>query len=102
MKLKCECGEVVMRRQNSFHCDHCNCDLSVGDVDVEGIRKLCSAGVESLTASMDWDQGLALSRDLETLTHRLCPPLLESHCLHIAVWKAIWIICGNKKMSKLF
>ena len=97
--MKCKCGSVVLR-QNSFHCDQCGGDNSLPDID--SVKRSVARTVELLTCQLDWDNGVeSLHQALQT-THQLCPPLLETFSLQISVWKAIWMLCGNKRLSKLF
>ena len=70
-------------------------------LDLEAARRKVTAAVEQLTGSRDWGSALGSLREAQTALASLSPPLLELFQLHISVWKAIWILCGNKKLSKL-
>ena len=71
-------------------------------LDLEAARRKVTAAVEQLTGGRDWGSALQSLREAQTALAGLSPPLLELFQLHISVWKAIWIQCGNKKLSKLF
>ena len=45
---------------------------------------------------------MAAARRAQALLRPLAPPVLERFQVHVAVWKAMWIMHGNKKLSKLF
>ena len=75
-------------------------DKRVG-LDLDSAKRKVTAAVEKLTGGRDWDSALESLREAQTAMASLSPPLLELFQLHISVWKAIWILCGNKKLSKL-
>ena len=71
-------------------------------LDLEASRRKVTAAVEQLTGGRDLGSALQSLREAQTALVSLSPPLLELFQLHISVWKAIWIQCGNKKLSKMF
>ena len=89
-----------MLRQNNFHCDQCGVNNSLPDID--SVKRTVTRTVELLTSQLDWDSGMESLQTALQASHQLCPPLLETFSLHISVWKAIWMLCGNKRLSKLF
>ena len=72
------------------------------DLDLDAVRRRVAAAVEQLTGGRDWAGALVSLREAQTCLESLSPPLLELFHLHISVWKAIWLLCGNKKLAKLF
>ena len=70
--------------------------------DLAAATRAAAEAVDTLTARLDWAGGVAAARRAQALLRPLAPPVLERFQVHVAVWKAMWIMHGNKKLSKLF
>ena len=101
-RLRCSCGRHVTRgAQHDFTCSSCEKEVtpSLDMTEVQGrVRSVC----ERLQTALDWQEGIKELRKVLGQLSSLCPPTLEHFNLHIAVWRSIWMLVGNKKLSKAF
>ena len=70
---------------------------------LEEVVAAVAAATEALTIRLEWEEGLQLLRVAAALVvERVPPPALEYlHC-PMAVWRALWLLVGNKRLAKLF
>ena len=97
-KVRCICGEIVNKdAAGDFICPKCNKNNPHSDLDLDLVQSRVQSVGEKLYTSLDWHQGVKDLRDLYSQISNLCPPTLEHFHLHIAVWRSIWMLVGNKK-----
>ena len=54
-----------------------------------------------LCEQLDWAGGVAAVRACQQLYDRhLVPPSIELYNTQISIWRAMWMIVGNKKIKK--
>jgi hypothetical protein len=88
--------------------------------EVEEVVAGVAAAVDRLTGRLDWTGGIRLLREAQvagrttlhcTTLHCtaqarvaaiLAPPSLEHFHCTIAVWRALWLLVGNKRLTKVF
>ena len=87
---------MFIRKGEMFSCEKKG---SLGTVVFK--TRAAAEAVDTLTARLDWGGGVAAARRAQALLRPLAPPVLERFQVHVAVWKAMWIMHGNKKLSKL-
>ena len=59
--------------------------------------------VGELLGTGGWGAGCTqLGQAVKLLESNLAPPTREQHQLQVALWRALWVRSGNKKISKLF
>lgn len=104
-RLVCShCGSVVSRdNEGRFLCKSCKKETDPKSVDMASLRKMVQTGVDKLNVSLDWEGGcVALSEAQNRLNSTICPPTLEHFNLQISIWRALWLLVGNKKITKIF
>ena len=79
----------------------CKKSLPQLDLDMELVHSRVQSVGEKLCTALDWQQGVKDLRELYSLISSLCPPTLEHFNLHMAVWRSIWMLVGNKKLQKM-
>ena len=67
------------------------------ELDMDRVHSRVQTVGEKLYISLDWQQGVRDLREVYSEISSLCSPTLEHFNLHIAVWRAIWMLVGNKK-----
>jgi len=101
-KLVCSCGSVAFRSEGKFLCK-CGKETDPRSIDIKRIRSKVQTAGEKLYIELDWEGGCAALREVYAeLTAQICPPTLEYFNLQISIWRALWMIVGNKKLAKLF
>jgi len=102
-RLVCSCGAVVVKKDGRFLCDKCGKESDPKNIDLQKLRGEVQSAGERLYTDLDWAGGCAaLSKAYSNLASQICPPTLEYFNLQISIWRALWMIVGNKKLSKLF
>jgi len=72
-------------------------------VELDSVVASVNTAMERLTAQLDWDEGIPLLRDAQAkLKKSIQPPTLEYFHCTIAVWRALWLLVGNKRLTKMF
>ena len=101
-RVTCSCGDVVTRATDmSFICSKCQKD-AFPDLDMSSVQCKVQSVCEKLYTALDWDQGMKELREVQRQLRSLCLPTLEHFNLHLAVWRSVWMLVGNKKLSRLF
>lgn len=101
-KLVCTCRLVAVKTEGKFLCK-CGKETDPRSLDIQKIRSKVQAAGEKLYVDLDWEGGCSALREAyANLTSQICPPTLEYFNLQISIWRALWMIVGNKKLAKLF
>jgi len=101
-KLLCTCGALVMKTEGKFLCS-CGKEVDPRGIDIQKVRNKVQIAGEKLYVELDWESGcIALQEAYTALRAHICPPTLEYFNLQISIWRAIWMIVGNKKLARLF
>ena len=65
------------------------------------IREASLEAMTSLCDSLDWVAGLgAVARCQELHDKHMVAPSIELYNTQISIWRALWMIVGNKKIKK--
>ena len=97
-------------------CVACNGDWPLSDMlglslpqgqvtreEVDEVNKLVAKAMDVLTNQQQWEEGLVLLRAAQEKIAKVLPaPGLELFYSTIAVWRALWLMVGNKKLTKVF
>jgi len=76
-------------------------ELTKGELD--SVVASVNTAMERLTAQLDWEGGITLLREAQAkLKNSVQPPSLEYFYCTIAVWRALWLLVGNKRLTKMF
>ena len=71
--------------------------------EVEEVNKMVAKAMEVLTIQQQWEAGLTMLRAAQEKMAKVLPsPSLELFHSTIAVWRALWLMVGNKKLTKVF
>ena len=71
--------------------------------EVDEVNKMVSKVMDVLTNQQQWEAGLVLLRAVQGKMALVLPtPSLELFNTTIAVWRALWLMVGNKKLIKVF
>ena len=82
-------------------CLVCGQETQVSDIPLAAIREASLEAVSSLCDSLDWVAGLRAVARCQALHDRhMPPPSLELYNTQISIWRALWMIVGNKKIKK--
>ena len=101
-RVRCLCGEIISRDSaGDFTCQKCKKKVPQQGLDMELVHSRVQSVGEKLYTSLDWEEGVKDLREVYSLIATLCPPTLEHFNLHIAVWRSIWMLVGNKKLKKM-
>ena len=70
---------------------------------VEEVNKMVTKVVDLLSNQLQWEEGIVLLRTTQEKMARVLPlPSLELFHSTIAVWRSLWLMVGNKKLTKIF
>ena len=65
------------------------------------VREASLEAVTALCDSLDWRAGLGAVARCQALHDRcMVPPSIELYNTQISIWRALWMIVGNKKIKK--
>ena len=71
--------------------------------EVDEVNKMVGKVMDVLTNQQQWEAGLVLLRAVQGKMALVLPtPSLELFNTTIAVWRALWLMVGNKKLIKVF
>ena len=71
--------------------------------EVDEVNKMVAKVMDVLTNQQQWEAGLVLLRAVQGKMALVLPtPSLELFNTTIAVWRALWLMVGNKKLIKVF
>ena len=102
-KFKCECVACTGDWPIS---DMLGLSLPQGQVtreEVDEVNKMVGKVMDVLTNQQQWEAGLVLLRAVQGKMALVLPtPSLELFNTTIAVWRALWLMVGNKKLIKVF
>ena len=71
--------------------------------EVDEVNKMVGKVMDVLTNQQQWEAGLVLLRAVQGKMALVLPtPSLELFNTTIAVWRALWLMVGNKKLVKVF
>ena len=71
--------------------------------EVDEVNKMVVKVMDVLTNQQQWEAGLVLLRAVQGKMALVLPtPSLELFNTTIAVWRALWLMVGNKKLIKVF
>ena len=71
--------------------------------EVDEVNKMVANVMDVLTNQQQWEAGLVLLRAVQGKMALVLPtPSLELFNTTIAVWRALWLMVGNKKLIKVF
>ena len=71
--------------------------------EVDEVNKMVTKVMDVLTNQQQWEAGLVLLRAVQGKMALVLPtPSLELFNTTIAVWRALWLMVGNKKLIKVF
>ena len=71
--------------------------------EVDEVNKMVAMVMDVLTNQQQWEAGLVLLRAVQGKMALVLPtPSLELFNTTIAVWRALWLMVGNKKLIKVF
>ena len=71
--------------------------------EVDEVNKMVAKAMDVLTNQQQWEAGLVLLRAVQGKMALVLPtPSLELFNTTIAVWRALWLMVGNKKLTKVF
>ena len=71
--------------------------------EVDEVNKMVGKVMDVLTNQQQWEGGLVLLRAVQGKMALVLPtPSLELFNTTIAVWRALWLMVGNKKLIKVF
>ena len=71
--------------------------------EVEEVNKMVTKVVDLLSNQLQWEEGIVLLRTTQEKMARVLPlPSLELFHSTIAVWRSLWLMVGNKKLTKIF
>ena len=71
--------------------------------EVEEVNKMVTKVVDLLSNQLQWEEGIVLLRATQEKMERVLPlPSLELLHSTIAVWRSLWLMVGNKKLTKIF
>ena len=71
--------------------------------EVDEVNKMVAKVMDVLTNQQQWEGGLVLLRAVQGKMALVLPtPSLELFNTTIAVWRALWLMVGNKKLIKVF
>ena len=75
--------------------------LSVMTVMMIIIREASLEAATALCSGLDWVAGLGAVVRCQALHDRyMVPPSIELYNTQISIWRALWMIVGNKKIKK--
>merc|ERR1712037_192755 len=70
--------------------------------EVDEVNKMMGKAMDVLTNQQEWEAGLVLLRAAQEKMVKVLPtPSLELFHSTIAVWRALWLMVGNKKLTKV-
>ena len=102
-KFECEC---VACTEDWPLSDMLGLSLPQGQVtreEVDEVNKMVAKVMDVLTNQQQWEAGLVLLRAVQGKMALVLPtPSLELFNTTIAVWRALWLMVGNKKLIKVF
>ena len=102
-KFECEC---VACTEDWPLSDMLGLSLPQGQVtreEVDEVNKMVAKAMDVLTNQQEWEAGLVLLRAVQEKMVKVLPaPSLELFHSTIAVWRALWLMVGNKKLTKVF
>ena len=102
-KFECQC---VACAGDWPLCDMLGLSLPQGQVtreEVDEVNKMVGKVMDVLTNQQQWEAGLVLLRAVQGKMALVLPtPSLELFNTTIAVWRALWLMVGNKKLIKVF
>ena len=65
------------------------------------VREASLEAVTALCDGLDWAAGLGAVVRCQALHDRyMVPPSIELYNTQISIWRALWMIVGNKKVKK--
>jgi len=71
--------------------------------EVEEVNKMVAKAMDVLNNQQQWEAGLTILRAAQEKMAKVLPsPSLELFHSTIAVWRALWLMVGNKKLTKVF
>ena len=71
--------------------------------EVDEVNKMVAKAMDVLANQQQWEAGLVLLRAAQEKIAKVLPtPSLELFHTTIAVWRALWLMVGNKKLTKVF
>ena len=106
-RVRCRgCGVALERVKghkvsSCLTCLVCGLETQVQDIPLQQIAEASQQAVGRLCGQLDWVGGLQAVREAQALFDlHLVPPSLELYNTQIAIWRAMWMIVGNKKLVK--
>ena len=71
--------------------------------EVKEVNNMVTKVVDLLSNQLQWEEGIVLLRATQEKMARVLPlPSLELFHSTIAVWRSLWLMVGNKKLTKIF
>ena len=71
--------------------------------EVDEVNKMVAKAMDVLANQQQWEAGLVLIRAAQEKIAKVLPtPSLELFQSTICVWRALWLMVGNKKLTKVF
>eukprot|EP00088_Acartia_fossae_P006140 TRINITY_DN12808_c0_g1_i2.p1 TRINITY_DN12808_c0_g1~~TRINITY_DN12808_c0_g1_i2.p1 ORF type:complete len:125 (+),score=8.44 TRINITY_DN12808_c0_g1_i2:117-491(+) len=108
-RFRCKhCAQVLERRKgitvkSQLTCLVCGNETKAEDIPLEEIAKLCKTAESTLSEQVTWTQGIKAVKSAQDLFDKhLLAPNLELYSTQISIWRAMWLIIGNKKIVKTF
>lgn len=107
MRIRCKkCGQELERMKgmkvgNILTCLVCGQETQVENVPLEEIKKKSDLSQTLLCDKLDWCQGIEAVHDCQAVFDKyLVAPSIELYTTQISIWRALWMIVGNKKLIK--
>jgi len=90
-----------MKVGNILTCLVCGQETQVENVPLEEIKKKSDLSQTLLCDKLDWCQGIEAVHDCQAVFDKyLVAPSIELYTTQISIWRALWMIVGNKKLIK--
>jgi len=108
-RFRClHCRQVLDRVKgitvkSELTCLVCGNESKVNDIPLEEIGVDCKKAENLLSEQINWIEGIqAVKEAQEKFDKYLLPPNLELYNTQISIWRAMWLIVGNKKVVRPF
>jgi len=108
-RFRCQhCRQVLDRVKgitvkSDLTCLVCGNESKVDDIPLEEIAADCKKAENLLSEQINWIEGIkAVKEAQEKFDKYLLPPNLELYNTQISIWRAMWLLVGNKKLVRPF
>lgn len=107
MRIRCKkCRQELERLKgvkvgNILTCLVCGQETEVEGVPLAEIKEKSDLSQKLLCDKLDWCQGIEAVNDCQTVFDKyLVAPSIELYTTQISIWRALWMMVGNKKLIR--